>query len=290
LTPRKRAFPGDNGAGAHQDSTDVLRFVALGLFAWATSACEPERVVGTWPCTSSTGPYGQMPDGSITPYKGAIEVPWSNGFEDGFCGYARARGYCYDAPDAAYELVESPVHSGVRAARFYVTASDASDGKQTRCVREGALPSDAVYGAWYYLAEAPESVSNWNLMFFQVVTPDDKFHATWDVTISVEDNGDLTLHMFDHQKPMDVPPPSSDAPPLRVGQWVHIEFRLKRAADTTGEVELKQDGELIQSKTGIQTDVADSVWGQWYAGNLIGEQTPPDSTVYVDDLTIRPSF
>jgi hypothetical protein len=60
---------------------------------------------------------------------------------------------------------------------------------------------------------------------------------------------------------------------------------LKRAADATGEVALYQDGELLIQATDLITD--DSSWGQWYVGNLAQGLTPPDSTLYVDDVTLR---
>jgi len=56
--------------------------------------------------------------------------------------------------------------------------------------------------------------------------------------------------------------------------------------DATGTVELRQDGVLIQRATGIVTDRFD--YHQWYVGNLVAEGTldPPDSVLYVDDVTI----
>jgi hypothetical protein len=230
-----------------------------------------------------------MPDGSVEPYTGGIDLPWSNGFEDGFCGYAHARGYCYSDPEAAYSLVESPTHSGVRAARFFVTATG-NRGRQTRCVREGALPPDATYGAWYFLPDVPETTVNWNLMFFQVTGTNPLNAKVWDVSIHIADDGTLRLHMFDQINNDDVVAPKDDEiPELPVGSWVHLEFRWKRALGTTGEVQLFQDGVRIQHAENIQTDRSDSTWAQWYVGNLVDSQTPPESTVYVDDVSIRPN-
>lgn len=234
-----------------------------------------------------------MPDGSIGPPEWPIETPWTNGFEDGFCGYAHARGYCYHADKAEYALVEAPVHSGARAARFSVTASD-PDGKETRCVREGELPEDATYGAWYFLPETVQVATNWNLMLFQAKGADNGFHKLWDVTIGFDASNRLRLHIFDQQRPDDVPALSDDHPVLvPIGSWFHIAFHWKRESDATGVVELYQGDAggdtLIQAATNIQTDVKGSPWGQWYVGNLVDQQTPADSTVYVDDVSIRPN-
>jgi hypothetical protein len=78
-----------------------------------------------------------------------------------------------------------------------------------------------------------------------------------------------------------------DAPPaVPVGKWFHVEVRLRRAADATGQVVLSQGGTEILNLTDLSTD--DSDWGQWYVGNLEDALTPPDSTVYVDDVSIGP--
>lgn len=36
-----------------------------------------------------------------------VQVPWTTGFETGFCDYQRSGGICYSAPDASYEIVDN---------------------------------------------------------------------------------------------------------------------------------------------------------------------------------------
>jgi hypothetical protein len=63
---------------------------------------------------------------------------------------------------------------------------------------------------------------------------------------------------------------------------------VKRAADSTGEFRLYQDGALILQATGLPTD--DAKYGQWFVGNIAepskGSQARVDSTVYVDDVSV----
>ena len=73
--------------------------------------------------------------------------------------------------------------------------------------------------------------------------------------------------------------------PIPIGEWFHLELYLKRATDATGEIALYQDGELLIEATDLITD--DSSFGQWYVGNYADGRTPADSTLYVDDVTIR---
>jgi hypothetical protein len=72
--------------------------------------------------------------------------------------------------------------------------------------------------------------------------------------------------------------------PVPVGSWFQIEFFLKRAAHATGEAKLYQDGTLLFDETNIVT--GDSNYVRWYAGNLSSGVTPPDSIVYMDDVSV----
>jgi len=140
-----------------------------------------------------------------------------------------------------------------------------------------------MYGAWFYIPSLAENAGNWNLMHFQGGQEPPVLHNLWDVSLGSADDGSLYLYALDFLggafRVPDAPPP------VPIGSWFHVEFRLRRAADATGEVALYQDGALILELTGVITD--DSVFGQWYIGNLADALTPQDSTIYVDDATIR---
>src|SRR5688572_4045035 len=154
-----------------------LRSLSGLLVLGTASGCEPELIVGTWTKSSnptagssgagsggnagssgagSGGNAGSSGAGSggeagcdatfVTEGEGGaptgpvltpVTVPWSTGFENEFCEYAKARGFCYADPDASFESSTSPVHDGQNAAAFSVTSDPALDGRQTRCVREG---------------------------------------------------------------------------------------------------------------------------------------------------------
>jgi hypothetical protein len=73
-------------------------------------------------------------------------------------------------------------------------------------------------------------------------------------------------------------------PPVPIGSWFHLEFYFKRAKDTTGETALYLDGTRVIDFPNVITDNGD--WGQWYVGNLATALAPPESTLYVDDITI----
>lgn len=269
---------------------DVSNFfcarLGLGVLALCFVACEePPLHAGAWRCGSAE--LEQAADGSvISPGKDSPLVPdWSTSFEDGFCGYLEARGFCYAAPDASYRLVEFPARTGRVSAAFSITSEANSDGTQTRCVREGMLPEDAYYGAWFYIPSGNTSTGNWNLIHFRG-SKDGDLRGLWDVSINTADTGALRPFVRDNlnggvlmpQDPVEVP---RDA-------WFALHFRLLRASTPTGRVELYVNGQLVVDRTDIITD--DSTWGQWYVGNLADALNPPQSTIYVDDVTIGESL
>jgi hypothetical protein len=188
-------------------------------------------------------------------------------------------GYCYTDGDASYEVVAEPAHSGDRAAAFSVHSADAA--AHTRCVRQGTLPDDAYYGAWFYVPTPATRAGLWNLMLFQGFNADVP-KRLWDVSIGSTDTGGQALFVFDHRAGEVLM--GTAGVELPIGAWVHVVLRLRRAADDTGVVALYQDGALLLEDMRSTDDTA---WAQWYVGNLADGRAPPDSTVYVDDVSIR---
>lgn len=210
----------------------------------------------------------------------SIAIPWSTGFEDRFCDYTAPIGYC-TAP-VQYEIVSSPVKDGHYAAAFSVEAVDGGTLQQSRCVRQGILPVQAYYGAWYYLPATATNAHLWNLFHFRgaaspTATPN---AGTLDVSLVNGTAGALfmVLHVFNNNLNQTAPTP------IPIGQWFHIEAYLKRSTDATGEAALYQDGMRVADFANVIVD--DTNWGEWFVGNLADGLTPPDSTLYVDDITI----
>ena len=221
---------------------------AAALVAILTGACEPTLVAGTYtaPGTDGGANGGGGADACSAPpdYDPAaegdlVDVPWTTDFENAFCDFVETGGFCYADPDASFEIVEAPVHGGRYAAAFSVTSDSSKNGWETRCVRQGVLPTDATYGAWFYVPSLAETTDNWNLIHFQGGAPDD-WHGLWDVSLDTADDGSLYLRVYDFLNNTNRTP---DAPPsVPIGSWFHVEFRLLRSTDATGEVALYQDG------------------------------------------------
>ena len=246
--------------------------------------CDKTFVVGTCePPTVPTADAGTDDGGT-----GAgsdtlpIELPWSSGFESGFCDFAEPLGYCYQRGTASFKLVTSPVHSGTFAAAFAVNSDTNAQGTQARCVRQGTLPARAKYGAWYYVPQIPTADGFWNLFHFEGQAPGVDWRGLWDVQLNLGSDGQLRLTVYDFVTPRQIDLP--EAPPIPIATWFHVEFYFARASDETGQITLLQDGETLLDLSGIVTD--DRQWGRWFVGNLAINQLPLLNTVFVDDVTI----
>jgi hypothetical protein len=235
--------------------------------------------IGECPDGGARGTDGRLPFND-----GPLVVPWSTGFEDGFCGYEDGAGFCFADPDSTRRVVTSPVHSGAFAAAFEMPANGASGSRQTRCIREGELPAEAYYGAWYYVPSDLTAAHSWNLFHFQGGEAGQFLSGLWDVSMD-DGSGVLTAFIFDavNKRRYD----QTAAIPIPKDRWFQLEFYLKRAPDTSGELALYQDGQEVIRRAGIITD--DSPFGQWYVGSFAGALAPIPSTssVYVDDVSVR---
>lgn len=239
-------------------------------------ACEPTLVVGELTCPLA-GDAGAVATSPLDP----IAVPWSTGFEQGFCDYTRAAGFCFADDPSSYTLVTSPVHSGKFAVAFQVRGVPNNPG-QTRCVHQGEFPREAYYSAWYFVPAPAVNSGNWNLFHFLGGQPGSS-HGLWDVSLASATNGELSLYVFDFLG-LGIRG-RGESPPIPIGAWFQIEVYWRRAADATGEFAVYQDGQRILQLADVRTD--DTTWGQWYVGNLATDLMPPSSTLYVDDVTVR---
>jgi hypothetical protein len=237
-------------------------------------ACEPQLMVGNWICEKEGG----VPEADK---RDLLALPWSTGFEHDFCDYTRTAGFCYSDEHASYETVTSPVHSGRYAAAFHV-ASDDDRAIQARCVRQGVLPNAAYYGAWYFIPAYATNSNVWNLFHFQGGDSSAQ-HGLWDVSL-VNEGEDLNLVVFGFLHGF-LRQPST---PVPIGTWFHVQLYLKRSADANGEVALYLDGRQLFEAKNLITD--NSEWGQWYVGNFADALMPSNSTLYVDDVSVRSSL
>ncbi|MGC4068470.1 MAG: hypothetical protein QM784_28250 [Polyangiaceae bacterium] len=292
--PVRRSHAGESGAWpASRRITSLLGLIVAG--GVILSSCESRSVIAEWQCPSKTssrlGMAGTAGAGGTSAGDTVSGSGFDTGFENLFCDYEDDGGRCVVTGNGSKQIVTEPVHSGNYAVA-YTVGSDGNDGGQARCFRLGTLPTDATYGAWYYIPELTPVPTNglWNLIHFQGGSGEsgEPMPGLWDVTLVNKDDGSLRLTVFDFDLPNAIPD-LSRAPSVPIGEWFHIEIHLKRAADGTGEFALYQNGTAILELTDATTEHEDTKEVQWYVGNLVGSKGPEKSTVYVDDVTITPT-
>ena len=175
------------------------------------------------------------------------------------------------------------MHSGDSAAAFSL-ANGTVENMQARCVRQGTLPNAAYYSAFFFIPSAPTSANNWNLIHFRgAERPGARPHGLWDVSLARQPDGTYEVYVFDFLRAMTRS--ANNVPPVPIGSWFQLEVYLKRAKGPNGAFEVRQDGKLAVGLSGLSTD--DTTFGQWYVGNLAISLTPPESVLYVDDVSIR---
>lgn len=297
----------------------MLRFFLLAL-AVLTASCGKEMVIGADPAgdvgvardagdvgaARDAGNVGAARDAGLASsnadastdalLEGGLEplvVPWSTGFETGnFDDWSEPpeAGYCYVAGSGSrFDIVTTPVHSGKYAAAFQVDTSGTSgslppEASQTRCVRQGAPPSSAYYGAWYYVPATALNYGDWNLFHFQGADSSSApSEYLWDVSLVNGVDGSVATQVLDFLRPETL----TAGPSIPIGTWFHLEVRWTRAATNTGEFTVYIDGNSVLDLTKLET--GDTRWGQWFVGNYATWLSPALSTVYVDDVTIETS-
>jgi len=260
----------------------LLLVVCVTVPAILLNACSSDLVLANWVCKPSGHPDSGSSDA------GTDFSPWSTGFENGTCDYTfDGDGSCYTTKgSASFGIVEAPVHAGHYAAAFTVVGdgSNKDTGTNSRCHRDGDLPRQATYRAWYYIPALATNLDNWNLIHFQGGTsPDDRLNSLWDISLVNNANGELRLTVRDYVPNSSIPD-VSDSTPIPIGSWFEIAMFLKRASDATGEVEVYRDGARILQATNLITD--NTSYGQWYVGNLATHLNPAEFTLYVDDISV----
>jgi hypothetical protein len=104
----------------------------------------------------------------------------------------------------------------------------------------------------------------------------------FDVNVYPGGDGRLFLHLFD---PVTVSNTDQTNPvPVPVGEWVHFEIFLRKAADATGRITIWQNGAQILDVPNVLTAPTD--WLQWDVGGGSNDVAPTPASVYFDDATI----
>jgi len=230
---------------------------------------------------------GTLTDGSLTTDGGPTDaVPgilWQATFEPGDLSewLADGNGGIYmDSTATAPAATQAAAHRGAWAG--IATFASVSPISFSYLYREQPSPPEAYYGAWFFIPTSLR-VGSWvSLLHFG-------YHRTagsadtmpvFDFNVYPGSDGTLYLHLFDTVSNTD----QTNPVPVPLGEWVHFEIFLRKAADATGRITIWQNGAQILDVPNLLTAPTD--WLQWDIGGGSNDITPTPASVYLDDATI----
>jgi hypothetical protein len=175
-------------------------------------------------------------------------------------------------------------HKSTYAAKMVITTP--SDGSQAgaNLVRNGNLPVEAYYSAWYYLPQSVSVGTYWVIMKFRMRTDiNDASTETelYDIDLRNPSSGQMSLRIYDHRDG-DLTLSVTD-PVVPVGNWFQLEAFYRNADDNTGRLVLWLDGKEIAN---IVKPTGPAGWTAWDVGSIGVNLTPAAVTLFIDDCAI----
>jgi hypothetical protein len=214
---------------------------------------------------------------------------WTDHEEGGLSGWSRdgaERGGLIVSNGGEVELDTTQARSGLHAMRATVTSPGEPVASVGVAMRNGILPKEAYYSAWYYIASPMTAGEYW--LFFKyrsrrVASDPATVIDLWDVDFSANADGTMGVFIFHHDSGTRMP---RATPAVPVGQWFQVEAFFRAATDDTGRLMVWFDGTLIYDLT---EPTVTSEFVEWSVGSIAEIITPAPATLYVDDAAISTS-
>jgi hypothetical protein len=215
------------------------------------------------------------------------DVLWAGLFEgnnfDEWAADGAGAALAFPQPPNLIEVATERVHHGGHAAKLTVDAPAGGGRGSAVLARMGApLPQQAYYSAWYYLPRSISVGAYWVIFKFR-----HQNEATMGELIDLDlvnlDTGEMSLQLYDHQRPGVVPFDVPD-PVVPVGQWFHLEAYYRNAQDATGRLTFWLDGRQIVDVA--NQPMAPTPFVEWNACSIGQELTPSTAVLYVDDAAV----
>lgn len=216
------------------------------------------------------------------------DVLWSARFEtqtfDEYLAFAGG-GPSASSPASSVVVSGERAHRGAFAAKLSVDAAPGAPQQNVGLARDGELPTEAYYSAWYYLPRSIGVGTYWVIFKLRTraVAADPATDAElFDLNLANLASGEMTLRLYDHRNG-DIP---LDAPDVvvPVGVWFQVEAFYRNAPDASGRLTLWLDGRQIADVQGRPTGL--TPWMAWDAGSVGLDLTPGQAVLYIDDCAI----
>jgi hypothetical protein len=222
------------------------------------------------------------------------DILWTSRFEVGGNNFPEWRGVpdgtgsAGAVPPNTIEVSSEQGHNNSHfSAKLTVTGTaNSTAGIGASLVRNGGLPNEAYYSAWYYLPQSVAVGYYWVVMKFRYrAVPDDPNTAAelFDVNLTNPSPGVMGLRLYDHQTLPNQPQPKLSAHFVAVNAWFQLEAFYRAASDNTGRLTLWLDGRQILDLPG---PTGPPGWVAWDVVSVASDLNPEPAVLYVDDCAI----
>lgn len=203
-------------------------------------------------------------------------------WEDGGTYY----GGEYDWGDVSFDVSQGAGRDGSRGLSITINTGYRDEPSQGVRFYRRLADAPAFYTAWFRLEEAHSVEDWWSISLFHA--RDDTLSlandvSLWDVRVVDTASGAMALQFFDLDTMQGITAGAGGY--VQPGQWFELAFYVDyRPPDATRIVVLR-DGLLLFDVAGLRTSLENNVF--WAVGNGAGYLNPRESTLYVDDASIR---
>ncbi|MFZ5893669.1 MAG: hypothetical protein ACOY0T_21590 [Myxococcota bacterium] len=223
--------------------------------------------------------------GSESAYLGTSpEVLWWTDHETGdLSDWESPGGKTWTAGDGSVAVVEAPARSGSHVLRAMSTSADPNQPAAAIGIREGLMPAETCFSAWYYLPQLVVPSNVWLFFKFRSrsrVTDSNTHVDTWDINVANE-AASWSLGLYNHDTGVQIVSKEAKLPAAR---WFQLEACLRASSGIDGRLRVWLEGQLIFDVQRQPT--APSPWVEWNVGSIAGGISPATATVYADDAAI----
>jgi hypothetical protein len=196
-------------------------------------------------------------------------------------------GATYTTQGGELAVVTGPARSGRHALRSTLSTPSTAMASQAAALRQGTLPQEAYYSAWFFLPSPASLLTDGYWVFLKWrgrTNPNDDTSLVdlWDLDLERLADGQMSTYFYHHSTGR--LPPLPNHPTVPIGRWFQIEAFFRAASDGGGQITIWQDGALIFDVRGTPT--APSSWILWSVGSIGQLLQPANPVLYLDDAAI----
>lgn len=192
----------------------------------------------------------------------------------------------YEWGNVGFAVDQGAGRDGSQGLSVTINTGDREEPSQGVRFYRRIADSPAFYTAWFRLETAHTVEDWWSISLFHA--RDDTLSlendvSLWDVRVVDTPGGEMALQFFDLDSMQGI---TADARgQVRPGEWFELAFYLDYRPPDASRIVVLRDGVLLFDVPALQTGLETNVF--WAIGNGAGYLSPAESTLSIDDASIR---